>query len=192
MAKKLALKEAPISASSQATQSLTPEEKVELFDKGYRPLNLKACGLAKLITYYKIALRDNYTNASFALGQELKKRKYGDQVLPEKRMFIPDFFSLPTLEVIKTAEELGKPEQILAAYNSVNSRADEDQSYFLIALYICAEAMGATRVAKILKNTLKLRAFSIILPKYIKELMTPSGVFCRTLSKSLSELVTGD
>lgn len=191
MAKKLALKEAPISASSQTSQSLTPEEKVELFDKGYRPLNLKACGLAKLITYYKIALRDNYINAGYALGQELKKRKYGDQVLPEKHMFIPDFFKLPTLEVIKTAEELGKPEQILAAYDSINSQADEDSSYFLIALYICAEAMGATQVAKTLKNTLKLRAFSIVLPRYIKELMAPSGNLCKTLSKSLSELVTG-
>ena len=71
--KKLILLEAP---------ALTDLEKMQLFDQGKRKENVKACGVDKLINYYKICLANNLHRARVQIEGEFDRRDLKELIAP--------------------------------------------------------------------------------------------------------------
>ena len=78
--KKLILLEAP---------ALTDLEKMQLFDQGRRRENVKACGVDKLINYYKICLANNLYRARTQLEDEFYRRDLKELIAPMHLLTAP-------------------------------------------------------------------------------------------------------
>jgi len=77
---------------TEASNNMSPYDKMKAFDQGQRRENVKACGEVKLCDYYRLCANYNFENARQQIGAELIKRGLG------RFLFIGSLTKLPDLQ----------------------------------------------------------------------------------------------
>lgn len=67
---------------TEASSTLSPLDKMRLFNQGQRRENIKACSPVKLLVYYRICLDNNLRRAEDQIATELLNRGLGAYVAP--------------------------------------------------------------------------------------------------------------
>lgn len=99
---------------TEATASLTPYEKMDLFNQGKRRENIKACKMSKLLPYYKICLENHFNIARQQIEAEILDRGHtaylcpsimaidSTQFTPYEAQYICKYANNPT-QIVETA-----------------------------------------------------------------------------------------
>lgn len=171
--------------SLKEASSLTPYEKMHLFDAGKRRENIKACATTKLLLYYKICLTDHLKTAQRKIESELLDRGLGSRVKPEINILDPSRFELSDANFI--LDHIDDPDEVIF-HTAKLLRPGLTTSDIEFMYLILAMALDAKPVVNILKKAMKAYdTYYAYIPELITEIMGKPEILAR-ISKIMQDL----
>jgi hypothetical protein len=160
------MKKIKVTKLSEAYE-LSAVEKMELFNKGERRENVKACALAKLLTYYDICLSKGFTVAAERIEEELLRRDLPEYILPEPNSLTPEMFTSTLAKFIKECGDGYSRKAIEAAKTSpiIGTTSTETLTVYLLL----AMALDAHMVVFDIKR--ELNSCCVLLYRFMPDVL---------------------
>lgn len=146
---------------------LSAVEKMELFNKGERRENVKACAIAKLLTYYDICIAREFHRAADQIEDELLRRDLPEYIMPNPGAIAPYMFDKKLAEFIKSC---GDDPSKKAVENAIKAPVIGTTTNETFVIYLLlAMALDVYTVVSDIKRELHSRC--VILYRYMPDVL---------------------
>lgn len=163
-----------INKLQEANPSLTPYEKMDLFNQGKRRENIKACNTSKLVTFYKICLDNNFKLAQVQIETELMSRQHTAYLLPRASMISSSHFQVNDAKfVLANANTPNEVVYEAAAKPKPGLTISETETIYLMLALV----LGVDSVVDAIKTTMQsYNTFYYHMPKVLNELLAQPDI----------------
>ena len=163
-----------ITKLQEANSSLTPYEKMDLFNQGKRRENIKACKTSKLVVFYKICLDNNFTLAQMQIETELMSRQHTAYLLPRASMISSSHFQVNDAKFVLA--NANTPNEVIyeaAAKPKPGLTISETETVYLMLALV----LGVDSVVNTIKTTMRAyNTFYDHMPKVLNELLAQPDI----------------
>ena len=171
------------------TENLSSYDKMRLFDSGQRRENVKACGVNKLINYYRLCLNNGFNSAERQVAAELLNRGMAAASYVKPQAAAIDATQFTPYEPQYILAHKSNPDDILdAAINHPFPNLTESET--LTVYLIWSIVLNLPNVTTSIKNLMQVpRTYYASMPQIIKDVLAKQDV-ADTIAKILNGLST--
>lgn len=155
--------------------SLTSYDKMYLFDQGQRNENLKACGVPKLIDFYKTCLNNGFKNAEQQVSTELIKRNMSIYIWPDiTKLDSTQFTPYEAQLLLKSKNDLDPAPLVKAIYQ--NPFPKLTQSETMLVYLIWSIVLDLPKFTGQIKAYFDGKIYFSKIPQLVDDILNQPGV----------------